>query len=80
MCHTISKPEKKHKPNLQKKKKGLEKKMGKNLHSGNICHQEISIISLYMSVRNVSNVDSHLSWFHDFLYPFPPSTNFCDFL
>lgn len=53
--------------------------MGRNLHSGNICHQEISIISLYMSVRNVSNVDSHLSWFHYFLYPFPPSTNFCDF-
>lgn len=28
MCHTISKPEKKHKPNLQKKK-GIRKKDGK---------------------------------------------------
>ena len=27
MCHTISKPEKKHKPNLQKK--GIRKKDGK---------------------------------------------------
>lgn len=79
MCHTISKPEKKHKPNLQKKK-GIRKKDGKKFTQWQHMLSGNKYYFLYMSVRNVSNVDSHLSWFHDFLYPFPPSTNFCDFL